>query len=59
MTSFLAATVLLLLLAGIWVLLERTHRRTAGMPRAPFGADTRREADLWRVWHDLDVTARR
>jgi hypothetical protein len=59
MTSFLAATVLLLLLAGIWVLLERTHRRTAGMPRAPFGADPRRESDLWRVWHDLDVAARR
>ena len=59
MTRFLAATVLQLLLAGVCALLEHTHRRTAGTPRLPFGADPAREADLWRVWHDLDVSARR
>lgn len=56
MSEFLAATVLLVLLLGIWVLLERTHRRTAGLPRMPFGADADRDVDLWRVRHDLDVT---
>ncbi len=54
MTTYLAATVLLLLLGGIAVLMERTHRRTSGMPRLPFGADAGREADLWRILHDID-----
>lgn len=56
MSTFLAASVLLFLLVGIWVLLERNHRRTAGLPRLPFGADADRDIDLWRVRHDLDVT---
>jgi hypothetical protein len=56
MSTFLAATVLLFLLVGIGALLERTHRRTAGMPRLPFGSDADRDIDLWRVRHDLDVT---
>jgi len=56
MTTFLAATVLLLLLAGIWMLLERNHHRTDAVPHLPFGADTDRDMDLWRVRHDLDVS---
>ena len=56
MTTFLAAMLLLFLLGGIWMLLEHNHHRSAGMPRAPFGADTARDADLWRVRHDLDVS---
>lgn len=56
MTTFLAATVLLFLLVGIGVLLERNHRRTGGLPRLPLGADADRDSDLWRVRHDLDVT---
>ncbi len=55
MTSLLAATFLLIILVGVGALLERTHRRTAGLPRLPFGADADRDADLWRVRHDLDV----
>jgi uncharacterized membrane protein len=56
MSTFIAASALLFLLVGIWALLERTHRRTAGLPRMPFGADADRDIDLWRVRHDLDVT---
>jgi hypothetical protein len=58
METFIAATVLLFLLAGVGVLLERNHRRTSDLPRAPFGADLEGESDLWRVQHDLDVARR-
>ena len=56
MTTYIAATVFLFLLAGIWVLLERNHHRTAGLPHAPWGADAEGDSDLWRVRHDLGVT---
>jgi hypothetical protein len=56
MSEFMAVTFLVVTLLGIWALLERTHRRTAGLPRMPFGADADRDIDLWRVRHDLDVT---
>jgi hypothetical protein len=55
MDNYLALTVLLLILAGLWALLERTHRRAAGLPRLPFGGEADRESDFWRVRHDLDV----
>jgi hypothetical protein len=58
MTSYFAAFVFLFLLAGIWVLLERNHHRTAGMPHPPYGADAEGDSDLWRVRHDLDVNRR-
>ncbi len=54
METFIAASVLLFIVAGIVALLERNHRRTAGLPRAPFGADVEGDADLWRIRHDLD-----
>ena len=56
MTTYIAALVFLFLIAGIWVLLERNHHRTAGLPRAPFGSDAEGDSDLWRVRHDLGVT---
>ena len=56
MTTYIAAIVFLFLLAGIWMLLERNHHRTAGLPHAPYGADVEGDSDLWRVRHDLDVT---
>ncbi|MCW2846399.1 MAG: hypothetical protein JWR90_373 [Marmoricola sp.] len=52
----MAVTFLVVTFLGIWALLERTHRRTAGLPRMPLGADADRDIDLWRVRHDLDVT---
>jgi hypothetical protein len=55
MTEFIAASFLVFMIAGIAVLLERNHRRTAGLPRLPFGADLEGDADLWRVRHDMDV----
>lgn len=58
METFIAATALLFIVGGVMVLLERNHRRTAGLPRAPFGADLEGDADLWRVQHDLDVARR-
>ena len=56
MTTFIAAAFLTLLFLGIWVLLEHNFHRTAGLPRAPFGADADADTDLRRVLHDLDVT---
>ena len=56
MTTYIAATVFLFLLAGIWVLLERNHHRTAGLPHAPYGTDAASDSDLGRVLHDLGVT---
>jgi hypothetical protein len=58
MSTFLAAMILLSLLGGIWMLLQRNHHRTAGLPGAPFGVDTDCDVDLWRVRHDLDVGRR-
>jgi hypothetical protein len=55
MTTFIAANLTLFFFAFIVGLLERTHRRTAGLPRAPFGVDLERESDLRRVEHDLEV----
>jgi len=55
MTTYLAAFVFLFIIAGIWVLLERNHHRTAGMPHAPFGGTAEGDSDLRRVRHDLGV----
>ena len=52
MTEFIAATFLVFMTAGLAVLLERNHRRTADLPRAPFGADLESDIDLARVRHD-------
>ena len=54
--TYFAAFVFLSLLAGIWVLLERNHRRTSRMPHEPYGARAERDSDLSRVRHDLDAT---
>lgn len=56
MTTFMAASFLTLLFVGTWMLLEHNFRRTAGLPRAPFGADADADTDLRRIRHDLDVT---
>jgi hypothetical protein len=56
MTTFIAASFLTFMLVGIWMLLEHNFRRTAGLPRAPFGVDADADTDLRRVQHDLDVT---
>jgi hypothetical protein len=54
MTIF-AALIVVAMIAGIAALLERNDRHNAGQPNAPFGSDLERDADLWRVRHDLDV----
>ena len=53
MNTYLALAVLIVLVGAVWSLLERTNRRTAGLPHAPFGADVEGDADLARVQHDL------
>lgn len=58
MTEYLAAMFLLFTIAGIAVLLERNHRKTGDLPRAPFGVDLEADADLARLRHDLDVARR-
>ena len=54
MTIF-AALIVLTMIAGIAALLERNARHNAGGPSAPYGSDLDRDADLWRLRHDLDV----
>ena len=58
MTTYIATFVILSLLAGIWVLLERNHRRTAGMPHASVGGKTELDSDLSRVLHDVGAGRR-
>ena len=53
MTTYIAALVILSLLAGVWALLERNHRRTAGMTHGAYGGKVEVDSDLWRVRHDL------
>ena len=55
MTTFTAIAVLFLLALAVAALLERTNRRTAGQPHAPYGGDGRADSDLRRVRHDLDA----
>jgi hypothetical protein len=54
MTIF-AAFILVAMIGGIAVLLERNNRHNAGQPSVPYGSDFERDIDLWRVRHDLDV----
>ena len=54
MTIF-AALILISMIVGIAAALERNNRHNAGQPTVPYGTDVEREADLWRVRHDLDV----
>ena len=58
MTTYIAAFVFLSLLAGLWVLLERNNRRTAGMPHGSYGGKVELDSDLWRVLHDVDAGRR-
>ncbi len=51
MNTVLAAVLLLSLIGVVVSLLERTHHRTATLPRPPFGAGV--DHDLDRVLHDL------
>jgi hypothetical protein len=55
MNTLLALSILVIAFVGVLALLERTQRRTVGLPRAPFGADADRDADLARVLHELDA----
>lgn len=55
MGTIIATILFVLLLAGVWALLERNHRRTDGLPHLPIGADVAHDADLTRVLHDLDI----
>jgi hypothetical protein len=54
MTIF-AAFILVTMIVGVAALLERNNRHNADRPSAPYGSDLDRDADLWRVRHDLDV----
>ena len=55
MTTFLASLLLIAAFVGLMALLERTQRRTTGLPRAPFGADADKDTDRARVLHELDA----
>ncbi len=53
MTTVIATLVLVLLLAPVVALLERTHRRTCGWPHGPLGSDV--DADLERVRAEVEA----
>jgi hypothetical protein len=53
MSTLLAFAILILLLGAVVALVERNHRRTAGLPGAPLGTDVSCDVDLARVLHDL------
>jgi hypothetical protein len=61
-TDMTTALVLLVLIVGLVTLLERNHRRTFGLPRAPFGADATRsfsevgDRDRDRLLHERAAT---
>ena len=57
MTTLLALLFTTAVVAGLAAALDRNHRRTAHLPRAPFGADVEADADLARVTHDLGYAA--
>ena len=40
-------------LVALVVALGPHHRRTLGLPRAPFGADLESDRDLERILHDV------
>jgi hypothetical protein len=50
-SDMITALLAIMTIAALVALLERNHRRTAGLPRAPFGADAP-DRDLDRVLHD-------
>ncbi len=59
LNAVIAAVTMALVLIGLVVLLEHNHRRTAGLPRAPFGADAEGDADLARIHRELGVARSR
>ncbi len=58
MTTYLTVAMLLALLVAVAWLMQLSHRRAQQLPHLPPGADPRRELDLLRVLHDLDVRPR-
>lgn len=58
-TNVVEAVLIVLILAafvaGLIALLERTHRRTAGFSRTPFGADLESDRDILRTLAELDA----
>jgi hypothetical protein len=56
--TIVAAAILALLvigLAGVLILIERTHRRAAQLPPIPWGADLTGDRDVVRTVRDLAV----
>ncbi|WP_158604528.1 hypothetical protein [Nocardioides mangrovicus] len=54
MWNLIAVSLFFLLFTTVVTVLERVHRHD-DLPRAPFGVDAGRDADLRRVLHDLDA----
>ncbi len=58
LNAVIAVVTMSLVLIGLVVALEHNHRRTAGLPHAPFGADAE-DADLARVRRELSAARAR
>jgi hypothetical protein len=55
MTFLIVANLTLFSVAVLVGVLQKAHERYAGRPHAPWGSDSRTDADLQRVLHDLDA----
>jgi len=55
MISAMDIIIVIALIALLAAALEPAHRRTHGLPRAPFGADAELDRDSARVRHDLSA----
>jgi hypothetical protein len=55
MISAMDIIIVIALIALLAAALEPAHRRTHGLPRAPFGADAELDRDSARVRHDLSL----
>ncbi len=46
-------------IVGLWLLLERTHRRTEHLSRTPFGTDLEGDRDISRTLAEIDAVRSR
>ena len=59
MNTFLPLLLTAAATGGLWLLLERTHRRTEHLSRTPFGADLEGDRDITRTLAEIDAVRAR
>jgi len=59
MNTFLPLLLTAAATGGLWLLLERTHRRTEHLSRTPFGADLEGDRDIARTLAEVEAVRAR